>query len=91
MVTLERVFTLTGGARRSLPHTVAPRVERATPFSAARPKWHSATLDALAEARDLLDRLENTGRTIRELRILDDARFEVRWRDPYAFPADVAR
>ena len=91
MLTLEKVFPLSEGARRSLTRIAAPMVERTMPFSVAKPKWHSATLDALAEARDLLDRLENTGRTIREFRILDDARFEVRWRDPYSPPADGPR
>jgi len=91
MEILERVFTLSERARRSLTHSAAPIWSTPTRSSVAQPKWHSAILDSLSDARELMDRLENSGRTLRELRILDDARFEVRWRDPYSIPVGDPR
>ena len=82
MVTLERDFTLEGAARRSLTQTTTPIRRAASRFSVERPRWHTAVLADLTATRELLDRLERAGRTRRELLILDDARFEVRWRDP---------
>ena len=82
MVTLERDFTLKGAARRSLTQTTTPIRCAASRFSVVKPRWHSAVLDGLTATRELLDRLEHAGWTRRVLLILDDARFEVRWRDP---------
>jgi hypothetical protein len=82
MLTLERDFTITGRARRSLNHPAAPVKCSSGRFTLAKPKWYTVIFDALSDAREVLDWLENSGRRRRELRILDDNRFEVRWCDP---------
>ena len=86
MLTMDRVFTLSEVARRTLTHPAVLRPSRSKRLSIAKPKWASAILDDLSATRELLDRLENAGRTDRELRILDDSRFEVRWREPVEGP-----
>jgi hypothetical protein len=41
--------------------------------------WHTATVTALHEAEDLLDALEANGFQKRELSVLGDSLFVVRW------------
>ena len=84
MVKFERVSTLSEVARRSRVPSTAPMHETATQFSITKPRWHSAIVDDLGAARELLDRLECAGLTASEVRILGEARFEVRWREPFS-------
>lgn len=42
--------------------------------------WHLATVDGLTHAEDLLDSLESHGFENRELLVLDNSCFAVRWR-----------
>jgi hypothetical protein len=42
--------------------------------------WHTKTVSALREAEDLLDSLEAQGVTERELVVLSETSFAVRWR-----------
>jgi len=50
------------------------------PPAAVRNDWQMTTLDDLTDAEDLLDCLENQGVEDRELVILGDSSFAVRWR-----------
>ena len=50
------------------------------PQSAARTDWRMTTVDDLTHAEDLLDCLENQGVEERELVILGNSCFAVRWR-----------
>jgi len=59
----------------------------ATPHLVAKPRWHSAIVNDLGAAQELLDRLECAGLTASEVRILGEARFEVRWRDAFLQPS----
>src|SRR5262245_28890537 len=45
-----------------------------------RNEWHLTTVDALCDAEELLDLLENQGHTERELVVLGNSCFAVRWR-----------
>ncbi|MBM3981146.1 MAG: hypothetical protein FJ304_12830 [Planctomycetes bacterium] len=45
-----------------------------------RTEWHLATVSALCDAEDLLDTLENQGVEERELVVLGNSCFAVRWR-----------
>lgn len=68
-------------ARRSSEAT--SRLPRAHPAAAARrcaAPWRSTEVMSLRDAEDLLDSLEACGFKARELRVLNNARFEVRWR-----------
>jgi hypothetical protein len=55
-----------------------PTVQRAG--QSARVEWHLTTVSTLREAEDLLDSLEAQGITERELVILGNSCFAVRWR-----------
>ena len=50
------------------------------PQSAARTDWRMTTVDNLTHAEDLLDCLENQGVEERELVVLGNSCFAVRWR-----------
>ena len=50
------------------------------PQSAARTDWRMTTVDDLTDAEDLLDCLENQGVEERELVVLGNSCFAVRWR-----------
>jgi hypothetical protein len=69
-------------ARRS-PEPTA-RLPQAHPAPAAARHcagpWRSTTVVSLRDAEDLLDSLEACGFEERELRVLDDALVEIRWR-----------
>ncbi|MCI0704525.1 MAG: hypothetical protein L0241_26010 [Planctomycetia bacterium] len=43
-------------------------------------EWHLTTVSALSDAEELLDALENQGCTERELLVLGNSCFAVRWR-----------
>ena len=47
MTTLERNFTLTGAARRSLNHLLAPIRCRVRALLGREPRWHTAILDVI--------------------------------------------
>jgi hypothetical protein len=47
--------------------------------AAARPGWHTTIVFALRDAEDLLDALEANGFEKRELLVLEDSKFAVRW------------
>jgi hypothetical protein len=91
MLKLERVFTLSEVARRSLASSTAPILPTATHCTVAKPRWHSAIVHDLSAAQEVMDRLECAGLSVSELRILGEARFEVRWRDPFSQRADGPR
>ena len=46
----------------------------------SKTEWQLVTVSALSEAQDLLDALENQGVAERELIVLGNASFAVRWR-----------
>jgi hypothetical protein len=50
------------------------------PHNAARTEWQLATVAALSDAEELLDLLENQGFAERELVVLGNSTFAVRWR-----------
>ncbi len=54
------------------------RVDRSLP--ATRTEWQLTTVSALCDAEELLDMLENQGYAERELVVLGNSSFAVRWR-----------
>jgi len=61
----------------------APKTQTPTDHAAAaQPEtgWHTATVSALCDAEALLDSLEARGFRERELIVLGDSSFAVRWR-----------
>ncbi len=57
--------------------TIASGRHHASPI---RTEWHLTTVAALCDAEDLLDTLENQGVEERELVVLGNSCFAVRWR-----------
>jgi hypothetical protein len=70
------------GTRMADPaaETLANSSSESGAHNAVRTDWKLATLDSLSDAEDLLDSLEANGVEHRELIILGNASFAVRWR-----------
>ena len=79
MVGLERVLTPTRETREFVPSSSSARMGVPTDLPTA-PGWYSAVVIDLSGAQEMLDRLERNGQAEKELRILGNAKFEVRWR-----------
>jgi hypothetical protein len=60
--------------------TVETLVGNSGPADPVRSDWHVATVDSLRDAEDYLDALEAQGVEHRELVILGNSTFAVRWR-----------
>ena len=67
-------------ARHRRPSWAAPVLECAEHRLPIPSIWHSARVDNLSRAQDMLDRLENAGRAERKFRILGEKEFEVSWK-----------
>lgn len=65
---------LADAAAETLPGTAHDHQSR------IRTEWHLATVTDLSDAEDLLDQLENYGYVERELIVLGNSTFTVRWR-----------
>ena len=80
MIGLEQVCSLSRIARRFLTTSATTTLGGVPHPSPAQSGWHSAIVDDLSGAQEMLDRLESDGHADRHLRILTNTRFEVRWK-----------
>jgi hypothetical protein len=72
----------TAGGQNTAVGLTDPGAETLAGGSRSRPRteWHLTTVDNLTAAEELLDCLENQGFTERELVVLGNSAFAVRWR-----------
>jgi hypothetical protein len=83
--THEPLEALTSASETTLSNSADPAAEtlatgrHAAPV-ATRTDWQLATVSALSDAEELLDMLENQGFEERELLVLGNSCFAVRWR-----------
>ena len=80
MVGLERVLTPTRETREFIPSSSSTRTGMVPTDLPTPLGWYSAVVIDLSGAQEMLDRLERNGHPEKELRILGNAKFEVRWR-----------
>ena len=72
------IATLSPTSARPRNKIVATTQAQPTPFSSLR--WQTAVTDSLADATVMLDWLERDGHRERELQIVGQSHFIVRWR-----------
>ena len=80
MVGLERVLTPTREAREFMPFSSSTMAGGVPTDWPSAPGWYSTVVVDLSSAQEMLDGLERDGHAEKELRILGNAKFEVRWR-----------
>ena len=80
MIKIEQIQGFSRSAQRFLTPSSETIPTSKSPPTTAQPGWQSAVVEDLSIAHEMLDRLERNGYADRQLRILDDARFEILWR-----------